>query len=259
MDNYNFIFHSMNMANISISFTWDDNLLRHNLEIAPLFIQNQFRCTFYINPGDPDFTSDLCSMYMNLASQSFEIGSHSYNHLHLSKLEDDKYYNQLTKSIEELEEIFGIRPTTFAFPHHDYNNKMLEIAKAIFLETRNSLFNSKRFSMKSNTTIEDMISAINEAINSGYNLVFSGHSISLQNDKTEDGYEPLPIENLNGVLIYLNNKKRNVDFLTFEQAALKEYIKQNCSFNSHSCLLDYENLLYLSSRGITYKKILELL
>lgn len=259
MDNYNFTFHSMNMANISLCFTWDDNMLRHSLEIAPLFIQNQFRCTFYINPGDSDFTNDLCSKYIKLAHQSFEIGSHSYNHLHLSKLEDDKYYIQLTKSIEEIESILGIRPTTFAFPHHDCNDKMLWIAKNIFLETRNSLFNSIRFSMKSYTTTEDMISAINKAINNNYNLVFSGHSISLHDDKIEDGYEPLSIENLNGTLLYLNNKKRNVDILTFEQAALKEYIKHHCSFNLRKCILEYEDILYLSSLGITYKKILELL
>lgn len=129
------------------------------------------RCTFYINPGVPDFIDKFCSHYQQLLDCGFEIGSHSYIHQHLSYLSGKQYVTQLKNAKNTIEQLFNYRPTTFAFPHHDFDLTMLSQARNIYFETRNTLYRSQRFSLKTTTTLESVEEALIEAIEGGYSLV----------------------------------------------------------------------------------------
>ena len=245
---------------LSFSFTWDDNFERHIEWIAPIFNRYHKRCTFYVNPGAENFHGLLQNGYVQLAQIGFEIGSHGYTHHHFSHLSDEDLKFQLIKSKEKIAEITNISPITFAFPHHDYSLSMLETAKKIYLETRNTLNNTYRYSLKSYTTIIDIQNAVLNAISNRHSIVFSGHSISLCTDTVGnfDGYEPIPITLLEEMLHIIMEYQNITEICTFEQAVLKEFICQNCMYTNQLFYMSENQLLYLKKYGLTHERIEEL-
>ncbi len=258
MDNYTAHFKRLCIDKLSACFTWDDNFLRHAELIAPLFIRHQKRCSFYINVGDDDFSSKMAYSYYSLMKNGFEIGSHGHNHQHMDRLPINKFFEQMQLSIEQMTRIWQQRPTTFAFPHHDYNEEMLMLAKSLFLETRNTLSHAKRISLKSHTTLLNIARNIDDMIYNNLNIVFSGHSIKTQEDEQNnhiDGYEPVRMSVIDDILAYLTNKKDEIEIITFEQAALKEYIKQHCHYTNTQCELPAQTLINLAHYGFSINKI----
>lgn len=252
-------FSKLNPEKVSFSFTWDDNFYRHIQFIAPAFEQYNLKCTFYVNPGEPNFVARLAPLYARLSLKKFEIGSHGYTHHHFSKLTEEIYMDQLIESRKAIELLIKKPPVTFAFPHHDYTNNMLHTAYDVYFETRNTLKNGQRFSLKRNTSLIDVTNMLENTVSAKKDLVFSGHSVSLTNDKDySDGYEPLPLECLHSILKQILLYVEYADICTFEQAALKEYIKNNCSYTSEKFILTYEQCLHLEKRGLALERIKEI-
>ena len=253
-------FNTINPYKLSFSFTWDDNFEAHIKWIAPVFESYQKKCTFFVNPGEPDYQEFLGKEYAQLARQKFEIGSHGYTHHHFSTLSDIVYNYQLTKSKEAIFETTGVTPLVFAFPHHDFTAQMLNKAKKIYFETRNTLHNTPRFSFKSDTTLATIQKAIDNAISNKHSLVFSGHSICLNTDiQNCDGYEPLPLNLLDEILRVILEYDEVSEICTFSQAALKEYICSNCTYTDKSFYISNDQLSYLEQFGLTIKRIEELI
>lgn len=254
-----YIFNTMSPYKLSFSFTWDDNFETHIKWIAPVFESYQKRCTFFVNPGEPDYQEFLGNKYAQLANQGFEIGSHGYTHHHFSHLTDTVYDYQLTKSKEAIFKTTGVIPLTFAFPHHDFTTQMLSKAKKIYFETRNTLHNTPRFSFKSNTSLETIQKAIDGAISDKHSLVFSGHSIYINaNIQNCDGYEPIPLSLLSETLKIILQYDDVSEICTFSQASLKEYICSNCTYTDKTFYINNNQLSYLQQFGLTTKRIEEL-
>ena len=217
---------------ISISFTWDDNSERHITMISPLFLENGFRCTFYVVPGDREFDSFYSSSYAELATFGFEIGSHSFTHQYMTSLTKQQSTDEFIEAIKKICDCVAQYPITFAFPNHDYNEDLIEQARNYHLETRNTLANSIRFSLKTNTSLKDIINAIDEAIMNNVSLIFSGHSIITEEEilkgQSGEGYQPIRITLLSDVLLYLKKVASKVDVLTFLQSSLKTLINLSC-------------------------------
>lgn len=200
-----------------IIFTWDDNSCRHYRYIAPLFEKYGLRCTFYINPGWTSFEKKFLKGYTMLNKAGFEIGSHGFTHKNMTKLSSEDYLIQLVKSKQLIQQWFNQPIQTFAFPHHEYTMDMLQLAKKYFIETRNTLQNSVRYSLKSNTSILQIkeIDIITKLHNK--NLIFSGHSVALNtfeigNPCKAAGYEPILIETLEKILQTLLISNSEDDF-----------------------------------------------
>lgn len=256
---HEYTFNKINPNKLTFSFTWDDNFEAHARWIAPIFESYHKRCTFFVNPGEPDYLEYLGKEYDHLAELGFEIGSHGYTHHHFSSLSDMAYVYQLKKSKDVILETTGITPIVFAFPHHDFTTQMLNKAKEFYFETRNTLHNAPRFSLKSNTTLKNIQKAINTTIINKQSLVFSGHSISLNKDaQNADGYEPLPLGILDKTLRILSDYETVSEICTFGQAALKEYIRCNCNFTDKSFYINSNQLTYLEQFGLTSERIEEL-
>lgn len=77
----------------AFSFTFDDGLLTHNLNVRPILNQYGFKGTFYVLP--PYLAEDnqpliwrygYWSDFKSLASEDHEIGSHTMNHFDLTTL-----------------------------------------------------------------------------------------------------------------------------------------------------------------------------
>lgn len=254
-----YFFNKLLIEKNSVVFTWDDNFSAHFEIIAPIFLEFKYRCSFYINPGEIDFIKKYYRGYKTIHDVNFEIGSHGYTHHHFSKYDNTAYSYQLSKSKEIIKEYFGTNPTTFAFPHHDFTEEMLKRAKYFYFETRNTLSYSKRFSLKTNSSIEQIKSALEDTCENGQDLIFSGHSISNKLHSIEEcGYEPISIRFLINILYFLS-ENQNIQVCTFEEACLKNYIKYNCFHTNTMFELNKSDLEYLEKYGLGKERILEII
>lgn len=249
MEQYTLRFHNVHPNKITVSFTWDDNFSRHIKYIAPAFLKRNMRCTFYINPGEEGFEQTHLPGYLDLSKQAFEIGSHGYLHENLCSLPYDASVDIVRHANASIQKLFHIYPATFAFPYHDYDEEVLSMVKSHHLETRNTLPGSKRFGIKTDSPLEDMISAVKTSIDENYALVFSGHSVILnpkevadEQLKNETGYNPILLDHLNRLLDFLQTKNEHMEVLTFVQAALKEYVRDHCQFTQDSFTITQEQL-----------------
>lgn len=252
-------FKKINPNKISFSFTWDDNFESHCSIIAPLFESYHKLCTFFVNPGEPDYQEYLGQKYAHLAKIGFEIGSHGYTHHHFSSLSQKVFCYQLEKSQKAIWDTTGVIPIVFAFPHHDFTTPMLKCAKEVYFETRNTLHNTSRFSFKTNTSHEKVESVIKNAINNKQSYVFSGHSVILDsNIQKDDGYEPLKFNLLKDTLNVISTFSEVSEICTLGQAALKEYICCNCNYSNTSFYISRTQLIYLEHFGLTSERIKEM-
>lgn len=256
MDDIILYFSKIHPDKSTLSFTWDDNFIRHSDVIAPLFKTYNIRCTFYVNPGEPSFPARLSEQYARLSLDGFEIGSHGYSHHHYSKLTELDYLDQLIQSQNAIGILIGKDPVTFAFPHHDYTQDMLQKARNVYFETRNTLVDTPRFSLKRNVIEDEVIATLNDIIQSRKSLVFSGHSVSLPEDETyTDGYEPIPLGVLHNIIEKSLSYQKELEICTFEQAVLKKYIINNCHYTNEYFKLSLDQVLYLEKYRITLDRL----
>lgn len=252
-------FNHINIDKLSICFTWDDNCLAHSSILAPEFLDRGLRCTFYINPGLAGFQSFL-PHYKRLSEERFEIGSHGFRHDNYSDMTLDGFERELEKAASSITEHIGVYPSTFAFPYHDFNEETLGISKKFHLETRNTLKNSKRYAVRSASTLEDMLLFINGCISDDQSMVFSGHSAVTDaagsGAPPEDpGYEPISLRVLWALLDRLQALRDDAEILTFEQAALKQYIIDNCEISGDSYSLTEDQAFLLNKFGINAHRL----
>lgn len=249
MEQYTLRFNKLNPNKISVCFTWDDNFSRHIKYIAPAFLERGMSCTFYINPGEENFEQKHLPGYMALSRQGFEIGSHGYLHENLCTLPYASSVDTVKNAISSIQKYFHIYPATFAFPYHDFNEDILSMVKSHHLETRNTLAHSKRFGIKTDSPLEAMLSAVKESIDEKRSLVFSGHSVILNPAEAADdalesetGHNPILLDRLNCLLDFIQTKNDYIDVLTFEQAALKEYINNHCDMTNQTFTITQKQL-----------------
>lgn len=250
-------FNHIDIGKISICFTWDDNFIAHSKLIAPQFLKRGLRCTFYINPGEQDFEKYL-SGYKALSENFFEIGNHGFCHDDYTGIPNEEFEYELKRSALSINDNLGIYPSTFAFPYHAFNDDMLQTARTLFLETRNTLGNSRRFGIRTVSTLDEMFLCVKDCIANGRSLVFSGHSAipDMDIDFNEDtGHEPVHLGSLSALLDSLQTLQDRSEVLTFEQAAIKQYIINNCEISGDSCIISGEQMDWLSAFRIDAEKL----
>lgn len=255
-------FNHVDINKVSVCFTWDDNCNAHIELTAPQFARRGLKCTFYINPGKEGFREKFASGYRELAKGGFEIGSHSYDHVRLTGLQEEELEYQIKASADGICESVGVYPSTFAFPYHDFDERTLSAAGRYHLETRNTLPSSVRFGVRTKSDIEEMFDAVRECVSAGQNLVFSGHSAVSDAQELSSpncGYEPILLDNLNALLDMIQTISDNTQVLTLQQAALKEYITSRCEIAGNSYTLTRGQLDYLSAFGIDAGKLSRLI
>jgi peptidoglycan/xylan/chitin deacetylase (PgdA/CDA1 family) len=84
-----------------VVLTFDDAVLSHYTNVAPLLKKYGFTATFFVCEfgGKPDFSDK--TKYMSweqigeLSKMGFEIGNHTWHHSHVNKMDEAKFTAEL--------------------------------------------------------------------------------------------------------------------------------------------------------------------
>ncbi len=129
-----------NWTSENVLFTFDDGYQCVFENAYPLlrdagFVGAVFVVTNYIGKKNNwDINFGLKFSHMNVAqlrelhAEGWIIGSHSHNHLDLTRLPHAKLKNELRISKETLEDIIGDKVFAIAYPYGRYNQRVLEAA-----------------------------------------------------------------------------------------------------------------------------------
>lgn len=74
-------------------------------------------------------------MTKQIAEQGFEIGSHSNEHAHMSKMSSQDVSNDLSASITKIQNVTGKKPTVFRPPYGEYNDTLIDECEKLGLFT----------------------------------------------------------------------------------------------------------------------------
>lgn len=128
-------FNDLYNSNNGFLITFDDgykNFLTHALDNI---LKNNFNVIIFVCPklikeNNENYLNkdDLCEIakYKNI-----EIGSHSYDHVNLSKLNYKDLTYQLDKSKRWIEDTISIKVDKISYPFGGYNSNVIELAKKL--------------------------------------------------------------------------------------------------------------------------------
>jgi len=111
---------------ISISFdaAWGD---QYSEEILDILDRYQVKTTFFLVGFWVDKYPD---MVKKIHERGHEIGNHSTTHPHMTQLSDAQIAEELNQTGEKIEKLIGKKPNLFRPPFGDYNDRVIEVAKA---------------------------------------------------------------------------------------------------------------------------------
>jgi peptidoglycan/xylan/chitin deacetylase (PgdA/CDA1 family) len=118
-----------------VVLTFDDAVLSHYTNVAPLLKKYGFTATFYVCEfgGTPNFSDKTKYMSWEQIAQlnkmGFEIGNHTQHHVHVNKLDNAKLIAELEYVEQKCAEYHIPRPVTFAYPGYDTSRRALQVLK----------------------------------------------------------------------------------------------------------------------------------
>ena len=117
-----------------VTTSWDDGYVK-DLKLAERLASKGLAGTFYIPFHGVGGRSVLqAAEIRNLEAQGFEIGAHGYSHRILTELPLPELDEDVTRSIESLEQILGNKVHMFCYPNGRFNQNILRILKGTELK-----------------------------------------------------------------------------------------------------------------------------
>lgn len=116
----------------SAILSFDDGYEDFYTDVFPLLKKYHIRATLYIiydYIGRKGFLNEKQIREL-IESDLVEIGSHTLDHVYLKVAPDLYAEKQIVESKKKLEERFGIKIKTFAYPYGAFNNKNIETVKS---------------------------------------------------------------------------------------------------------------------------------
>ena len=131
-----------------VGLTFDDGYKNNVTSALPILKKNNFSATCYlvsqniggINHWDIDKGIPKNPMMNKKEIQSWidagmEIGSHTQNHVFLTKINQIDVVNEINNSKADLEKEFGVSVNHFCYPYGDYNNDIVSATKRAGYQT----------------------------------------------------------------------------------------------------------------------------
>lgn len=139
----------LSAGRIHVAVTFDDgyqNLLSNAL---PVLSRERVPCTIFMPSGSlggrPQWSMDrgcrhaeqqimTAQQIRDIDGDLVDIGSHTHSHPRLSELKDEEIRAELLTSKEQLEEILDKKVSLLAFPHGDWDERVLALAREVGYE-----------------------------------------------------------------------------------------------------------------------------
>ena len=96
-------------------------------ELLRILQDNQVRCTFFLCGL---WLEKFPEMVKKIAADGHEIGNHSYTHPHMNNLSAAQITEELLRTHQLIKELTGQESTLFRPPFGEYNNRLIETARA---------------------------------------------------------------------------------------------------------------------------------
>lgn len=124
------------------ALTFDDGLESVYSAALPVLKAHGFRATVFLVTGaegncvswerEESISSGRlldAGQVRELADSGFEIGAHTRTHPHLTDLEDEELHREVAGSRDDVAEIAGSAPATFAYPYGDHDERVVEAVR----------------------------------------------------------------------------------------------------------------------------------
>jgi len=105
-----------------VTTSWDDGSV-YDLRLAELLTKYKVGATFYV-PIQSGERQVLKAGKIRELAKEFEIGSHSFLHVDLTKLSFESAYEQIRRGRQELEDIISKKVSSFCYPRGGFNQKI---------------------------------------------------------------------------------------------------------------------------------------
>lgn len=109
---------------ISFDASWGAD---KTLSILDILDEHDVKTTFFLVGGWVDKYPD---MVQEIFARGHEIGNHSNSHPHMSQLGEQAIRDELRMMSDKVEKLTGVRPTLFRPPYGDYNDRVVQVARA---------------------------------------------------------------------------------------------------------------------------------
>lgn len=117
------------MVALMINVSWGTEYIPAILKILK---EENVKATFYIEGQWAKNNKEFVEM---IQEESHLIGNHAYNHPDMAKISDDDIQTQIKKTNDVIHAITGESPVWFAPPSGSYNQRVVEIADSLKMET----------------------------------------------------------------------------------------------------------------------------
>jgi|GEM_PF-602587 len=124
----------------TVCLTFDDGLESVYTAAFGLLSERGFKATVFLTTGTRDNSVDWerdpsiaarrlldGDQVVALKEGGFEIGGHTRTHPHLTELDDESLEQEIFANRDDVAEITGVRPETFAYPYGDHDDRVLSV------------------------------------------------------------------------------------------------------------------------------------
>jgi peptidoglycan/xylan/chitin deacetylase (PgdA/CDA1 family) len=243
-----------NNKTAAISFTFDDGYYCHFTKALTLLSKRNYTGTFFlitakVDRGEGGVTWD---MVRHAASLGNEIGSHTVNHVDLSKLANDKkidtiLYAEIINSLFDInKEVPSQQCLSFAYPWNNSNKIVDNILSEHYMcacksgEYTNYITNYygiNRVTIDTKFKLNYLNNLIDKVINENTWMVESIHGID------SDGWHPIPYETYDQQFSYIKSRDSLIWVANVQDVV--KYIKERQTF------MVYDELI--TNKTITFK------
>ena len=182
-------------VSITINCAWGDGDIPYILDVLK---QRDVKATFFIVGHWAEKFPDTVKSIQN---EGHEIANHSYSHLIMSKLEQDKIIEEIRLCQNTLEKITGVEPVLFRAPYGDYNNNVLKAADE--LGCYSIQWDVDSLDWKKNISKENLIDRVVKKTSAGSIILFhndtqhTADALPIIIDKLQtQGYELVPVSKM---------------------------------------------------------------
>ncbi|MBO8170966.1 MAG: polysaccharide deacetylase family protein [Bacillaceae bacterium] len=117
------------MVSFMINVAWGNEYIPEILEILDRY---QVKTTFFL---EGKWLKKNPELGRQIAEAGHEIGNHAYSHPDMSRLSSEKITGEIVQTNKVIEEVLEVKPTLFAPPSGDYNQRVVVIADRLGMKT----------------------------------------------------------------------------------------------------------------------------